>query len=235
MQEHRFAFYYWLKWTNELNGEVPSLVTFDWHQDLCPPYEDQVAELKSLDVVNPVDVALYTWGKLSHDNDVQIHAALKHNKLKDVYVICRQKTHRKNIETLKDFNGNKHHIHIFKSIEEFQTHIPKIQDQKIYLDIDLDFFTLSNPLSVGCPFKQQKYTYIKSHEIKEMLSLDNPVIDWIFNRLAGFTIATEPKFCGGFKKSNAFMQIIDKLYFHPSLFYFVPGSAWKHTQWKHLK
>jgi hypothetical protein len=51
-QEHRFAFYYWLKWSNEIAPVIPSLITYDWHQDLAPPYEDELPELKELDTAN---------------------------------------------------------------------------------------------------------------------------------------------------------------------------------------
>src|SRR5689334_21864680 len=88
--EHRFAFYYWIKWTNAHEGNIPSLVTFDWHQDLSPPYADELPDLKALDTSKKAEVALYTWAKLSHTNDVQIRAAIMLNKIKDVYAICRQ-------------------------------------------------------------------------------------------------------------------------------------------------
>ncbi|OJW81537.1 MAG: hypothetical protein BGO69_09130 [Bacteroidetes bacterium 46-16] len=233
-QEHRFAFYYWLKWTQKLNGVIPSLITFDWHQDLCPPYKDQIPELKKLRIDDPVEVALYTWGKLSHDNDVQIHAALKHNMLKDIYVICRQDANRKPIDTLKDFKGSIHKIHIFKSVDDFVKYLPSISDEQVYLDIDLDYFTLSNPLSMSNPFPEKHFTFMKKKEIVDMLSVDNPMIEWIFKRLAGITIATEPEFCGGLKQSNYFLNIIDELYFTPSLFHNIPGSSNGYTKWRHI-
>lgn len=45
---------------------------------------------------------------------------------------------------------------------------------------------------------------MKKSAVEELLMVNNPTIDWIFKRLAGFTIATEPEFCGGLKKSNYF-------------------------------
>jgi hypothetical protein len=231
-QEHRFAFFYWIKWTNKLENEVPSLVTYDWHQDLAPPYSDELEDLKNLDLADNGEVAFYTWAKLSHLNDVQIRAAILLNKIKDVYAICRQKCSRDEIQIIKDFYGNEHKIMVFHSVDEFEQHIPNIVDNKLYFDIDLDYFTLSNPLSVGCPYKKKDFTYVNKEKIIELLSPSNPTIKWIFEKLAGFTIATEPEFCGGLKKSNYFLQIIDSLYFSPSLFYSVPNS--KRTEWKHL-
>jgi hypothetical protein len=229
-QEHRFAFYYWLKWSNQFVTDMPSLITYDWHQDLAPPYEDELPELEELDTANKGEVALYTWTKLSHNNDVQIRAALLLNKIRDVYVICRQNVGRKEKEVITDFYGNQHIIHIFRDIRDFDAYLPNIEDQKVYFDIDLDFFTYGNPTSVKSPFDIKGYTYMRKSTVKELLSINNPTISWIFKRLAGFTIATEPEFCGGLKKSNYFLKIIEDLYFTPSLFY--QELQGKRTQWK---
>lgn len=229
-QEHRFAFYYWLKWSNEFAPEIPSLITYDWHQDLAPPYQDELNELKELDTKNKGEVALYTWAKLSHHNDVQIKSALLLNKIKDVYVICRQDVGRKKREVITDFYGNRHTIHIFRDIKDFEAHLPNIKDQKMYFDIDLDFFTYGNPTSVKSPFDVKGYTYMKKTDVHDLLSVNNPTINWILKRLAGFTIATEPEFCGGLKRSNHFLSIIEDLYFTPSLFN--KQLQGKGTQWK---
>lgn len=231
-QEHRFAFYYWNVWTNELNGEVPSLITLDWHQDLCPPYQDELDELKSLDNMHRGELAIYTWAKLSHQNDVQIKAALLLNKVKDVYVICRQKCSRPQLETVTDFQGNSHLIKIFDSINEFEEYLPNILDHKLYFDIDLDYFTISNPISVGGYKQKKQFTYLSKKEILGLMGLSNPVIEWVLKKVAGITIATEPEFCGGLKQSNYFLNIVDQLYFRPSLFHNIPNS--EGTQWRHL-
>ena len=71
---------------------------------------------------------------------------------------------------------------------------------------------------------------MRKSTVKELLSINNPTISWIFKRLAGFTMVTEPEFCGGLKKSNYFLKIIEDLYFTPSLFY--QELQGKGTQWK---
>jgi len=229
-QEHRFAFYYWLKWTNEDFPEIPSLISYDWHQDLAPPYDDELPELQQLDTANKAEVALYTWTKLSHHNDVQIRAAILLNKVKDVFVICRQDVGRKEREVIIDFYGNPHTIHIFRDIKHFDSHIPNIRDKRVYFDIDLDFFTYGNPTSAKSPFDLNRYTYMKKDDAQATFSPDNPTIKWILKRLAGFTIATEPEFCGGLKKSNYYLKIIEELYFTPSLF--LKDLGGKGTKWK---
>lgn len=229
-QDHRNSFYYWTKWTRELQkkeiNEIPSLITFDWHQDLCFPVEDEKSELEKLDVDNLSEIAFFSWGRLSHLNDCQIGAAVHLNFVKDVYVICRQKHLNDNGFDYKDYQGNTHNVKIFHSIDEFIYYFPQIKDDRLYYDIDLDFFTIEN----GYSNEKGKYTYMNRNEIKKYFSLDNQLIKDIFNRLEGFTIATEPEFCGGLKKSNYLLNTIDNLYFEPSLFY--KGGSEKYTKWK---
>lgn len=71
---------------------------------------------------------------------------------------------------------------------------------------------------------------MKKADVHKLLSANNPTISWIFKRLAGITIATEPEFCGGLKKSNYFLRIIEDLYFTPSLFY--KELQGRGTEWK---
>ena len=73
----------------------------------------------------------------------------------------------------------------------------------------------------------QFFKGIIEKDIREMLDKDNPLINWIFERLKGFTIATEPEHCGGLLKSNKFLNLISEIYFSPELF--APNSNWK---WK---
>jgi len=229
--EHRFAFYYWIKWTDEMAGVIPSLVSFDWHQDLVRPYDDQMDALQGLDTENSGDVAFYTWAKLSHFNDEQVYSAVMLNKIKDVYVICRQLSKREKSITVNDFEGNPHQIFIFHSVEAFQAYLPQITDQKIYFDIDLDYFTLGNPTSMGNPNKHKEYTYLKTSEIKAAFSYRNPVIKFILDRIAGFTIAMEPHFCGGLKKSNELFHLIEDIFFTDALFckdLNRRGPKWRH-------
>lgn len=229
--EHRFAFYYWLKWTNKLKGSVPSIVTFDWHQDLCPPYKDKIAGLKDLDTDNIGEVAYYSWAELEHTNDVQIYSAALLNKIKNVYVICRQDTSRGKNMTIKDFKGNKHHVYIFHSIEEFEAKAGAFDEDEIYLDIDLDYFTLANPPSMSGLIKGKNYTYLKKKEIENLFCASRPAMKWILNRLQGFTIAMEPDFCGGLKKSNQLFHILENIFFTAPLFNKDLNSK-KELRWK---
>ncbi len=216
--EHRFAFYYWLKWGAKNNSSIPALVTFDWHQDLCPPYEDKINELRNLDAEDLGQVAFYTWAELEHTNDVQIYSALLLNKLSDVYVICRQNTDRKDCMTMKDFFGNTHRVFIFHSVEEFENALDDLRLSSLYLDIDLDYLTQGNPTSMGSPYSTSRYTYLNSKEISAIFSPVSKMMKWIFERVEGITIAQEPDFCGGLRKSNMLFRILEKTLFRGNLF-----------------
>ena len=206
-QEHRYAFFYWLKWTREnTDCKPPCLVSLDWHQDLCYPCETEKKWLSELDQSNDGEVALFSWAKLAGNNDGHILSAAYLNIIGDIYVHCRQGTFESNWEDEEfiDINGNKHTIKKFKTHKELEDCLLASNETKVYFDIDLDFFTLNNPYNG----KGKKFTYMEKEEMQNILSISNPLTQWIFERLCGFTIATEPKHCGGLLKSNKLLDIM---------------------------
>lgn len=226
-QEHRYAFFYWLKWTKEEKGSIPPcLVSLDWHQDLCYPCETEKEWLSKLDQTNDGEVALFTWAKLAGNNDGHILSAAYLNIIGNIYVHCRHGTFESDWEdeNLIDINGNQHIIRKFKTYEALEKCLLTTEETKVYFDIDLDFFTLNNPY-YG---KGKKFTNMKKEEIINLLSINTPLIKWIFERIRGFKIATEPKHCGGLLKSNILLDVINKIYFKPSIFS-------KNCDWKHKK
>lgn len=235
--EHRFAFFFWTKWTNKLIKEVrinhpPALVTLDWHQDFIFPTKTEKAWLRSLDIKNNKDVSLFSWANLRPLNDDHIMSAAYLNQIGNTYVLCRQGEGKDwwVDEKLKDRFGNIHLIKKFKEYDELEAHMIKSNEQNVYFDIDLDFFTINNPYNgVG-----KEFTYLTDRLIRDMLRIDRPLIQWIFERMQGFTIATEPKHTGGLFHSNKFLGLIDNIYFQPSLFT-TYGENWrKSCRWKHL-
>ncbi|MFW0739929.1 hypothetical protein [Flavobacterium sp. T12S277] len=227
-QEHRYAFFYWSKWKKDLKSETPPcLVSLDWHQDLCFPCETEKEWLENLNLENDGEVAFFSWAKLAGNNDGHILCAAYLNLVGDIYVHCKQGKFESDWEDEKfiDLYGNTHTIKKFKTYAALEDCLLKSTEQSVYFDIDLDFFTLNNPYNNGN--FEQKYTYLKQKEIVNMLEIKRPLINWIFERLEGFTIATEPEHCGGLLKSNKLLDIINKIYFEPSLF--TPMSCeWKH-------
>lgn len=238
--DHRYAFFFWNKWTQKLknkDGEnfPPTLVTLDWHQDLVYPNIEEKKRLEELNLTNNKDVALYSWANLRSLNDTHILSAAYLNIIGNVYVHCRQGKFEDDWkdEYITDRYGNIHTIKKFKKYQDLEKCLLISEENNIYFDIDLDFFTLNNPLQIG--ERASNYTYLSKKTINEMLIYDNPLIQWIFQRLQGITIATEPEHTGGLLQSNKLLNIINDIWFTPSLFTSYPGEWERETQWKHLK
>ncbi|MDX2173852.1 MAG: UPF0489 family protein [Bacteroidota bacterium] len=224
-QEHRYAFFYWSKWLskNKLINP-PCLVTFDWHQDLCYPCEGEKEILKNLDITNQGDVSVCCWANLAGNNDGHILAAAFLNLIGNIYVLCRQATLETDWddEEFVDLYGNKHLIKKFKDEKLMSEYLINSNEANVYFDIDLDYFTIKNPYNgIG-----KKFTYMPKRDIQKLLSVDSVLINWIFKRLCGITIATEPEHCGGLLKSNQILNTINSLYFEPELF--SQNCEWKH-------
>ena len=224
-QEHRYAFFYWLIWTRESNI-VPCLVSYDWHRDLCFPSDNEKKWLDKLDQSNNGDVALFCWAKLNGNNDGHILSAAYLNLIGNIYVLCRQGKYDRDWqdEQLIDKYGNIHLIKKFKSPETLEEYLNTTNETDVYFDIDLDYFTLNNPYNG----QGKKFTYMKREDIFGLLSPKNLLIKWIFDRICGFTIATEPEHCGGLLKSNKLLNTISSIYFKPEIFA-------KNCDWKHKK
>ncbi|ADR20427.1 hypothetical protein MATR_19530 [Marivirga tractuosa] len=224
-QEHRYAFFYWLKWSiKHKTTNPPCLVTLDWHQDLCSPCSTEKKWLSQLDLSNDGEIALFSWSKLAGNNDGQILSAAYLNLIGNIYVYCRQGAFERDWqdEEFVDINGNIHYIKKFKTQSGLEQHLLATSETKVYFDIDLDFFTINNPYNG----KGKSFTYMTRNEIVNLLSVKNPLIQWIFSRLSGFTIATEPEHCGGLLKSNRLLDIINRNYFKPDLF--TQKCEWRH-------
>ncbi|MDC9721957.1 MAG: hypothetical protein PSN34_04185 [Urechidicola sp.] len=225
-QEHRYAFFYWNKWMrkNE-SSNPPCLVSLDWHQDLCFPCETEKEWLNELDLTSDAEVSLFSWAKLNGLNDGHILSAAYLNLVGNIYVHCRQAPFPDSWkdEELIDKFGNMHTIKKFKTHKDLQSALLNSSETSVFFDIDLDFFSVKNGLSDG----SFEFTYLKEEEIRKMLDKDDLLIHWVFERLKGFTIATEPEHCGGLLKSNKFLDLISDIYFYPELF--APKCNWK---WK---
>ena len=225
-QEHRYAFFYWNKWMQDNKPKnPPCLVSLDWHQDLCYPCETEREWLDKLDLTSDAEVSLFSWAKLAGNNDGHILCAAYLNLIGDIYVHCRQEMGRNTWqdEELIDTYGNKHTIKKFKTYEALQDALLTSSETSVFFDIDLDFFSVKNGLSDG----SFEFTYLQEQEIRAMLDKDHPLISWIFERIKGFTIATEPEHCGGLLKSNKFLDLISDIYFNPELFAQKCNWKWK--------
>jgi len=233
--EHRYAFFFWLKWATKFIGEdqtinPPALVTLDWHQDLCEP--DDNDDLNQLDINNNAEVSFFSWAKLNPNNDGHILSAAYLNKIGNIYVHCRQGNFSQDWED-KDFYdlfGNVHKIRKYKTFEDMENFLLTSDETAAFFDLDLDFFTVDNPYNG----KGDHYSYLTDEEITTLLNPKRPLIQWLFERLRGFTIAIEPEHTGGLAKANRYLDLINSIYFDPPLFT-NHGSDWsKSTDWRHL-
>ncbi|MDH6254197.1 hypothetical protein M2347_003924 [Chryseobacterium sp. H1D6B] len=190
-------------------------------------------DLEDLDLNSNNDVATYAWANLSSINDTHIMSAAYLNIIGDIYLHCHQGSFDRDWEDdqIIDRYGNTHTIKKFKEYKDLENCLLLSDENYVYFDIDLDFFTLKNPLNG----EGADYTYLSERIIKEMLSHEHSLIQWIFRRLEGITIATEPEHTGGLLKSNRLLNVINNIWFRPSLFTSYPGQWDKETKWKHLR
>lgn len=225
-QQHRFALFFWAQWTNKRSTpEPPCLVSIDWHQDLCYPGEIEQGWLNQLDVHNEQEVAGFCWATLSGNNDDHVLAAAYLNLVGNIYVHCRQGIGSEwEDEQLVDKFGNTHLVKKFRTVEALQAFLHTSDERAVYFDLDLDYFAIKEAYGK----KVKRTNYMTPEEISTMLAADAPLMNWVFERLAGFTLATEPEHCGGLLKSNELLDTIDRLYFKP-------GLLSKNCNWKHLR
>jgi hypothetical protein len=218
LNEHRFAFYYWNKWTNKLLNknkiiEPPSIVTIDWHNDLASPSEHEILELKKLNKKNNSDVAYFSWYYLNPLNDGHIKTAMYLNVIKDAFVLSKQDIIDLDEDDLifEDSQKMKHKIFLFKTIEDLENELKKYENGSLYLDIDLDYFMLSKD------YCGDDGKLVNEEDINGTLDIQRNFYKIIFNKLKGFTIAREPKCCNGLKNSNYLMDIINEKFFNNTL------------------
>lgn len=223
LYEHRFAFYYWMKWTNLEGGNTPPvLISLDWHQDLVWPSEQECDELTTLNQNDCREIGIFTAYKLNPLNDSQILSAAYLNQISDIYVLCKQQQYDDDdIFAFTDYLGNKHEVKIFYEIDEMLACIKKETITSVYFDIDLDYFTESKDSCGG----DAGVELISDEEVVKIIALNSPLMQWILPKLKGMTIALEPEYCGGMRKSNHLFNLLDENLFDPSLLN--PNSSWR--------
>ncbi|NGP88825.1 hypothetical protein [Fodinibius halophilus] len=222
IMEHRFAFFYWLKWTNSLrdNGLLtqspPTLVTIDWHRDLAPTPDDQKKRLLELDQSNLSDVSNYVWAQFDQTNDGHILCATWLNLVGDVILLKNSAEDMHDVVT--DHDGNKHHIHEFRSFDRFQEFMLERDDKNIFFDVDLDYFIHGK----GKRYYSEDFKRYSDKEITQVIDPKLPIFQHIFPKIDGITLAQEPGYCGGIVNSCKIMEVI-----HSQLF----GDE---NNWRHL-
>jgi len=223
-QDHRYAFFFWLSWTRKLQLETapPALISLDWHEDLAAPDEVEQQELLGLNQNDLRGVALFCWEHLNPLNDGHILAAAFLNLIGDIYVV------RKQIEVVvdafQDAQGREHRIRCFDTIDELVTALRGAKVERVFFDLDLDYFTESEDGSGG----GEKVELVSDEVIKAALNPSSELLQWVFERFAGMTIATEPEFCGGMINSNHLVSVVSESLFVPQLL--ADNATWKHLE-----
>lgn len=221
IQDHRFAFFYWLKWkkNNELHVP-PSLVSLDWHQDLAPPSDLEREWLRDLDTNDYKAVSFFCWDKLHSQNDGHILAAAYLNIIGDIHVV--QKQQKMPVEDFKDIAGRTHVIYCYESVDALVEKVSSQNHSSVFFDIDLDYFTESQESGGG----GENVKLVPAEDIRACICQDGKLLSWVFPRMCGMTIATEPEFCGGLVNSNNLFGVVNDALFSPALLSHRAG--WRH-------
>lgn len=221
VQDHRFAFFYWLKWRkkNELFAP-PLLVSLDWHQDLTAPCELEREWLRDLDTNDYKAISFFCWDKLHCHNDGHILAAAYLNIIGDIHVV--QKQEEASVEHFEDIAGGTHAIHCYESVDALVEEVSPQEHPSVLFDIDLDYFTESPDLCGG----GEDVKLVSAEDIRGCLCQDGKLLSWVFPRMCGMTIATEPEFCGGLVNSNNLFGVVNDTLFSPALLSHRAG--WRH-------
>lgn len=203
--EHRFSFYYWNKWQG--NKSNMSVVSFDWHTDTEEPMQDELEKLNEVNLNNDFEMFQYTSFWMSFNNDTQIKSALWLNKLKNVYILTKDS--EENPTNFIDKDGNIHKIYIRSNPISLLNDLKQNNESDLFFDIDLDYFTQKNPANgIG-----EEFTYISDKEIEKLLHpLKSELIEYIFKRIKGVTIALEPLHTGGYLKCVELLNLLKTIW-----------------------
>jgi len=181
VQDHRFVFFYWMKWVNKLcpESKPPVLVTIDWHQDLSAPEKDECAELNKIDKTNYKFLSHYCWEGLNPLNDGHILSAAYLNIIGDIYVLCKQGDEESD-EYIDSF-GNIHKIICFEDVNDLVSSLKADNVGEIILDIDLDYFTESSDSCGG----GENLELVSDEVVESIISPSSELMQWAFPRIIG--------------------------------------------------
>lgn len=223
-QDHRFAFFFWSRWTRILGLEEnpPALVSLDWHEDLAAPGGQELDDLLELDQSDPRELALFCWEGLNPLNDGHILAAAYLNLIGDIYIVRKQVGETDNL--FDDAHGRSHRIRCFDTIEDLMAELRQAHVERVFFDLDLDYFTESRDLCGG----GDEVQLISDDAVRAVLDPGSELLTWVFQRFAGMTIATEPEYCGGMINSNHLLSLVSESLFAPQLL--ADDALWRHLQ-----
>lgn len=227
IHEHRFAFYYWIRYSLDNKGVPPILITIDSHDDVGAHSDVIPVELDSLDARDATSIGLFSWLRLCRLNDGQIMPSLYLDLFSDVYVLLKADDdislvdRTRNVKQ-KDRTGGIHTVHYFNKESVLLDHLPI--DRDVFLDIDLDYFSDSNPATDN---EQGTEIQWPAETIRSFLANPEGVIQKALPSVVGMTIALEPKCCGGLLNSHRALDIMNEVLFENTL-------CTNETRWRNI-
>lgn len=239
IHHHRFAFYYWMKWTTQRwsrslpqNRLAPDLITIDRHNDVggscdCLPEELSllVGELEVGDTedneklkdaierrrVAQNNVAAFSFLGLRALNDGHIYPAQYLNAVGNVYVLYNQGNERSSMMT--DQFGHQHETHYFRSLDRLLDALQDSDNAPVYFDLDVDYFFANSKGK-----ERGAEVMVPEKDIRALVSPNGELMSRIKEmQLQGVTLALEPTYCGGISGCFTAMSIISEELFDGSL------------------
>lgn len=215
MKEHRFAFFYWIKWYREMMNDeeilnAPSLVTIDYHRDLISPTEDEKKELEHILDFDQSDLSLFCWARINNLNDSHILSTVYVNAIKDVVALCHECTEEVSYVDFKDMYGKIHHIYSCKDLETFASRVNDIDSEYIYLDFDMDYFIRNR----GGYKSVDGWKIYTKKMMRDFFDNQEFLLEQLRSKIYGLTIALEPDHCGGLLNSFKILFMIEKHLFN---------------------
>jgi len=219
VHEHRFAFYFWAKYAID-KKELPhaALVSLDYHDDVGVPSEVIPNDLDNLNLHSDIELGLFSWLCLRSLNDGHIRPALYLNFFSDAYILISKEmdavgfniTHSDEVQ--EDRYQNPHNINFYQDAAQMLNDIPP--SCPIFLDIDLDYFSIENPKAKSVNGSELLRS---DEEISSFLSVNGTFIRPLLDRLVGISIALEPECCGGLVNSLHVLDILNQELFNGTL------------------
>ena len=198
----------------------PVLVTVDSHDDVGADSDVMIEDLDNLNLKDDVHLGIFSWLRLRRLNDGHILPALYLDFFSDVYVLMNDPEGDFGSRSFVDKNGVEHNIYYFEAEQDLLDALP--DDEKVYFDIDLDYFSSENPKTGNVHGSQIQCS---DKDIKKFFCNPKGLFKTLQPLFVGMTIALEPKYCGGYANCMNAFNILNQEVFNNTLN--TENSKWK--------
>lgn len=227
--------------SRQLEGIVPNLITFDYHEDCCDAGSGErlLERIGVQNLMNATDRQFWNFVEfdLSPNDDDWISAAITLHLVRDVVIIG--KVENDNVDNHRNNQDDAHHLfsinHIPQSIDNcgclgdsmisepyyamvrdtMEYHHQSFDDGYVYpfvLDIDLDCFsTLVFNKQMAWPEEVFVKEYVENEKVFIFMKQ-------LIERAALITISREPGCCGGYEESFKILSYLNRYFFEGAIF-----------------